>query len=137
MQGEVGGIHPKCWLPYGLSGLTCVSLSVLSRVQLFATPWTVVRQAPLSMGFSRHERPHWSGLPCPTQGDLPNPGIKPESLVSPALAGRFFTTGPSVWKPHTPFSSWAPDFSPFQVKDFLGPVIKTLNFQCRGHGLHP
>ena len=41
-------------------------------------------------GFSSQE--HWSGLPCPPPGDLPNPGIKPESLISPALAGRFFTT---------------------------------------------
>ena len=49
----------------------------------FATPWTVVHQAPLSMGFSRQE--YWSGLPCPPPGDLPNPGIKPESPVSPAL----------------------------------------------------
>ncbi|ELR60425.1 hypothetical protein M91_18992, partial [Bos mutus] len=47
-------------------------------------------QAPLSMGFPRQE--YWSGLPFPTPGDLPDPGIKPASLVSPALAGGFFTT---------------------------------------------
>ena len=52
----------------------------LSRVQLFATPRTVAYQAPLSMGFSRQES--WSGLPFPSPGDLPNPGIK---LGSPAL----------------------------------------------------
>ena len=52
----------------------------LSRVQLFATPWTVVYQAPPSMGFSRQEC--WSGLPFPSPGDLPNPGIIPRS---PAL----------------------------------------------------
>ena len=46
--------------------------------------------APLSTGFSRQE--HWSGLPCPPPGDLPDPGIEPESLTSSALAGRFFTT---------------------------------------------
>ena len=51
-----------------------------SIIQLFATPWTVVHQAPLSMGFSRQE--YWSGLPFPSPGDLPNPGIKPRS---PAL----------------------------------------------------
>ena len=62
----------------------------LSRARLFATPWTVAYQAPLSMGFSRQE--YWSGLPCPSPGDLPDPGIKDTSLVSPALAGRFFTT---------------------------------------------
>ena len=65
-------------------------LSCFSCVRLFETLWTVVRQAPLSMGFSRQES--WSGLPCPPSGALPNPGIKPRSLRSPALAGRFFTT---------------------------------------------
>ena len=57
----------------------CYPLS-LSHVQLFATPWMVPCQAPLSMGFSRQE--FWSGLPCPSLGDLPNPGIEPRS---PAL----------------------------------------------------
>ena len=52
----------------------CV-LRHFSRVWLFATPWTVALQAPLSMGFSRQE--YWSGLPCPLPGDLPNPGIEP------------------------------------------------------------
>ena len=52
----------------------------LSCVQLFVTPWTVANQASLSMGFSRQE--YWSGLPFPSPGDLPNPGIKPRS---PAL----------------------------------------------------
>ena len=49
----------------------------LSRVRLFVTPWTVALQAPLSMGFSRQE--YWSGLPFPSPGDLPNPGIGPGS----------------------------------------------------------
>ena len=52
----------------------------LSRVRLFATPWTVAYQDPLSMGFSRQE--YWSGLPFPPPGDLPDPGIEPRS---PAL----------------------------------------------------
>ena len=52
----------------------------LSRARLFATPWTVAYQAPQSMEFSRQE--YWSGLPFPAPGDLPNPGIEPES---PAL----------------------------------------------------
>ena len=60
-----------------------------SRVQVFVTPWTIARQAPVSMEFSRQE--YWSGLPCPAPGDLPNPGTKPTSLTSPALAGGFFT----------------------------------------------
>ena len=62
-----------------------------SCVQLFATQWTVAHQAPLSMGFSRQE--YWNGLPCPPPGDLPNPVIKPTSLMSAALTGGFFTTG--------------------------------------------
>ena len=54
------------------------------------TPWTVAHQASLSMEFFRQE--YWSGLPFPPSRDLPDPGIKPTSLESPALAGRFFTT---------------------------------------------
>ena len=65
-------------------------LSCFSCDQLFATPWTVALQAPLSMGFSRQE--YWSGLPFPSPGDLSNPGIEPVSLLSPALSGEFFTT---------------------------------------------
>ena len=61
---------------------TCV-LSYFSRVQLFATPWTIACQAPLSMGFSRQE--YWRGLPFPSWGDLPSLGIQPESPVAPAL----------------------------------------------------
>ena len=65
-------------------------LSHLSCVRLYVTLWTVAHQAPLSMGFSRQE--YWSGFPCSPPGDLPYPGVKPDSLTSPALAGRFFTT---------------------------------------------
>ena len=74
----------------------CV-LSRLSRVQLFVTPWTVVCQAPPSMGFSGQE--YWSGLPCPPPGDLTDPGIEPES---PALAGGFFTAEPPGTVPLIP-----------------------------------
>ena len=62
---------------------------MLSRVQLFVTPWTVAHQALLSMEFPRQE--YWSGLSFPSPGDLPDSGIEPGS---PALAGRFFTTEP-------------------------------------------
>ena len=58
-------------------------------------PWAVALQASLSMEFSRQE--HWNGLPVPPPGDLPNPGIKPVSLASPALAGGFFTTS-ATWE---------------------------------------
>ena len=68
--------------------------------QLCATPWisgSSAHQGPLSMGFPRQE--YWSGLPFPTPGDRPHPGIKPVSLVSLALAGGFFTTEPPVLLP--------------------------------------
>ena len=67
----------------------CVNVYViqlLSHVQLFVTPWNVACQVPLSMGFPKQE--YWSGLPFPSPGDLPDPGIKP---ASPASAGGFFT----------------------------------------------
>ena len=66
------------------SKVVCVRvLSYFRHVQLFVTPWTVAHQAPLSVRFSRQE--YWSGLPCPPPGDLPNPGMEPESPVSPEL----------------------------------------------------
>ena len=70
-----------------------MSAQLLSRVRLFVTPGT--GQAPLSMGFPRQE--YWSGLPFPTLGDLPHPGIKPASLMPPALAGGFVTTS-AAWE---------------------------------------
>ena len=65
----------------------CEVASVMSDS---ATLWTVAHQAPLSTGFSRQES--WGGLPCPSPRDLPDPGTEPMSLMSPALAGRFFIT---------------------------------------------
>ena len=59
------------------------------------TLWIVAHQAPLSMGFSRQE--YWSGLPCSPPGNLPDPGIEPAFLLSPALAGGFFTTA-ATWE---------------------------------------
>ena len=75
-------------------GLYCAQS--LSHVWLFVTPWTVAHQAPLSMGFPRQEE--WSGLPFPSPGDLPNPGMKTMSLMSPMLAGKFLTMS-ATWKP--------------------------------------
>ena len=77
--------------------LTCDALEVtflgkgksLSHIQLFVTPWTVTRQASLSMEFSRPE--HWSGQPFPSPGDLPDPGIKHRS---PALQADALTSEP-------------------------------------------
>ena len=70
--------------------VVCVCACALSPVWLFTMPWTLACQAPLSMGFSRQE--YWSRLPWPPLGDLPDPGIEPGSLMSPALPGVFFTT---------------------------------------------
>ena len=70
-------------------------LSRSRNVPLLVTPWTVARQAPLSMGFSRQE--HWSGLPCPAPGDLPDHGTESTPL---ALAGGFFTTSPISSRSH-------------------------------------
>ena len=71
-------------------------LSRFSHVQLFVTLWTVARQVPLSMGFSRQE--YWSGLPSPSPGDLPDPGIEPTSLMSSALAGSFHFITSANWE---------------------------------------
>ena len=84
-----------CFLWYSTASLSCAlhpiceysiskKVKSLRCVRLFATPWTVARQAPLSMGFSRQE--YWSGLLFPSPGDLPNPGIKPWSLALQANA---------------------------------------------------
>ena len=78
------------------------SVQLLSHVRLFATLWTVAHQSMgillWPLGFSRPE--YWSGLPCPPPGDLSNPGIKPKSLVSPALTDGFFTTSITWEAPH-------------------------------------
>ena len=78
-----------------------VKVNLLSRVRLFATPWTVAYQAPPSMGFSRQEC--WNGLPFPSPGDLPDPGIEPGSpaLQADALPsetpGKPLQTGRCYW----------------------------------------
>ena len=74
------------WLIYRIK---YIEVKSLSRVRLFATLWTVAYQTPLSMGFSRQE--YWSGLPFPSSGDLPDPGIK---LGSPALEADALTSEP-------------------------------------------
>ena len=77
-----------CWSCSWSRGLK-VKVKSLSRVQLFVTPWTIAYQAPPSMGFSRQE--YWSGLPFPSPGDLPNPGIEPGS---PAFQADALTSEP-------------------------------------------
>ena len=77
----------KCILILSLFG---VCTWMFSRIRLFAIPWTIDNQAPLSTEFSKQE--YWSGLPFLSPGDLPDPGIELLSVVSPALTGRFFTS---------------------------------------------
>ena len=72
---------------------------LVGHVQLFVTSWTIVHQAPLSMGFSRQE--HQSGLPCPPPVNLPDPGIEFKSPASPALQVDFLSlvpVGKPAWK---------------------------------------
>ena len=76
-------------------------LSHFSHVLLSVTLWTVAPKAALSMGFSRQEE--WSGLPFPPPRDLLHSGTEPESLLTPALAGRFFTTR-ATWEVTTTLS---------------------------------
>ena len=78
-------LHESCLCP----------LSHFSRVQLSAALWTEAYKASLSVGFFRQE--YWRGLPFPPPGDLPNPGIKPAFLMSPALTDKFFTTS-ATWE---------------------------------------
>ena len=79
-------------------------LSRFSHIWLFATPWTIAHQGPLSMGFSKQE--YWSGLPCPPPGHPPNAGFKPVSLIAPALAGAVggrwgcIFTAKATWEAH-------------------------------------
>ena len=77
------------------SSVGVVCAQSLSQVQLSAAPWTIAYQAFLPMEFSRQE--YWSGVPFPATGDLPNSGIEHVSLMSPALAGGFFTTS-TTWE---------------------------------------
>ena len=96
------------WIMLLIVGLSCV--------QLFAPPWTVAHQLPLSMEFSRQE--YWSGLPFPIAGDLPDPGIKPVSLASPALASEFFTNC-ATWEAQD--YGLSVHFNPSVVSDSLRP----------------
>ena len=90
MKGHLVPFHSEKnhWVKLFVTPLACV----LSHAWLFATPWPVACRLLCQWDFSKQE--YWSWLPFPTPGDLPNQGIEPASLVSPALAGRFFTTVP-------------------------------------------
>ena len=80
-EARLSGSQSQVWNAPAVQPCTCAcTLCCFSSVQLFATPRTVACQAPLSMGLLRQE--YWSGFPCPSPGDLPNPGIEPVSQVS-------------------------------------------------------
>ena len=79
--------NSRRWQSNSILALACI-IRCFSCVRLFVTLWTIASQAPLSMGSSRKE--YWSALPYSPPGDLPNPGIKPASLMSLALTSRFF-----------------------------------------------
>ena len=106
---------PTALLLYSLSQHE--PLCMLSHVRLFATSWAVTHQPPLSIAFPRQE--YWTGLPFPSPGDLPHPGIKPRSL---ALAGEFFTTEP-------PLSHKCPKPLTFRETD-LGFVLLSPSLVC-------
>ena len=85
----------RAYIPDTILDRHVCMLSRFSHVLLTVMQWTGAHQAPLCMRFSIQE--HWSGLPCPLPGNLPDPGIEPMSLTSPALTGRFFTTS-AAWE---------------------------------------
>ena len=90
----------------------------LSRVRLFVIPWTIAHQAPPSMGFSRQE--YWSGLPLPSPGDLPDPGIKPRS---PALQADALTSEPKLVTTFLPESKCLNSMAVVNIYSDLGAQI--------------
>ena len=78
----------------------CVHAKLLQSCPTLCNLRTIAYQAPLSVGFSRHE--YWSEFPCPPPGNLPDPGIEPLFLMSPTLAGKFFITN-ATWEAHVFF----------------------------------
>ena len=87
----------ESWYPVRRATHECM-LSHFSHVPLSVTLWSAAHQAPQSIEFSRQG--YWSGSPCPPPRDLPGPGVEPTSLLSPALAGTFFTTS-ATWEAHS------------------------------------
>ena len=119
-------------LPHLLSHTRVCACSVAANS---CDPWTVARQASLSTGFSRQE--YWIGLSFPPPGDLPDSVIKPTSLVSPVLAGRFFTTAPLGKPTHlenhkctkSSCSAWPSPISPHPL--WTQPAMWLLSFTPR------
>ena len=114
-----------------LPNTACVHVCILSYVQLFATPWAVACQAPLTTEFSRQK--YWSGFPVPTPGNLPNPGIETTSLVSVALASKFFSTAP-LWKPNAGIQIYT-IYIYIHIALEKGKSTHAYILVCRFHGL--
>ena len=100
-----------------------MKMKSLSRVRLFTTLWTVAYQAPSSMGFSRHRQEYWSGLPFPSPGDLPNPGMEPGS---PTLQVNSLPSEPKTHKVPLLGLKTQPRVFPG------GPVVNISTFPLRG-----
>ena len=109
-----------------LGGREKVKVKSLSRVQLFGVPWTVAHQAPLSMGLRRHE--YWSGLPFPSPGDHPNPGIKPGSpaLQADALRLSYQGSAPVPGKYQGGRESWEKSWRGKELLSALPPGSASL-----------
>ena len=114
-----------CWATIAISYV--VAVNALSDENdshlggLFAAPWTVVRQAPLSLGSSRQE--YWRGLPHLPPGGLPDPAMEPISLRSPAMAGRFFPSR-ATWEDgiiQIPYSGWLKQKTSISNHSVLSP----------------
>ena len=118
------------WEPFFKSLHEHCMLSCSSHVQLCATLWTVACQAPLSVEFSRQE--YGVGCLCPPPGDLPVLGIEPESLISLALAGVFFTTS-ITWK--ALFSVWMASILPVPQAQWMGIGPSLTNVNNHSFGL--
>ena len=92
-------------------------VQLLNHVQLFATPWTITHEAPVFMGFSRQE--HWSRLPCPPPGDLPDPGIEALPPASPALPGECYR---ATWEAQIPVAAAGAAESPQSCPTLCDPI---------------
>ena len=110
--------HTRCTHSYTICETESVSRSVLSDS---ATTWTVILQASLSMGFSRQE--YWSGLPCPSPGDLPDTGIEPES---PALQADFLPSDPLCVCVHAKLLQWCPTLCGSIDYSFPGSSVRGI-----------
>ena len=110
--------------------LCCVCAQSLNHVRPFAASWTMASQAPLSLEFSKQD--FWNGVPFSPPGNLPYPGVKPASLASPSLTGRFFTAS-TTWE--------ALSIVPLHLKLALGLLVLEINLifyrhKIQGHQLH-